>query len=112
MATSSVLLRYTQYANTLHEFAAGRLDHGDLARESAGFLNAMSESSNQAAQTAVALVAHELQQVDADLDTVLPAIRQQFRSEHENGQMAGRWRAHFAGEWPTPAIPRYPDIDS
>ncbi len=112
MAPSSVLLGHAQYANALHEFAAGRLDHDDLVDWSAQFLNVMSESSNQAAHIAVALVAHELRHVDADLDTTLPAIRQRLRSEHENGQMAGRWRAHCAGEWPTPAIPRYPDIDS
>ncbi len=112
MATGGALLGYAQYANALHEFAAGRLDHDDLARESAGFLNMTSGLSNQVAQTAVALVAHELRHVDADLNTTLPAIRQRLRSEHENGQMAGRWRAHFAGEWPTPAIPRYPDTDN
>lgn len=100
MATGGALLAHVQYANALHEFAAGRLDHDDLVDWSAQFLNAMSELSNQAAQTAVALVAHELQHVDADLNTVFPAIRQQLRLEHENGQMAGRWRAHLADEWP------------
>ena len=111
-APGGALLGYAQYANALHDFNAGRLDHDDLTRESAGFLNMTSGLSNQVAQTAVALVAHELRHVDADLDTTLPAIRQRLRSEHENGQMAGRWRAHCAGEWPTPAIPRYPDTDS
>ncbi|MEZ3115115.1 hypothetical protein RYH80_04170 [Halobaculum sp. MBLA0147] len=107
-ASGVALLHYTRYSNILYEFDAGRLDQDDFVRYSAGFLNAMSESSNQTAQTVVTLVAHELRHVDADLDTVLPRIRQRLRSEHENGELAGLWRAHFAGEWPTPAVPRSP----
>ena len=94
------LLGYAQYANALHEFAAGRLDHDGLVYWSAQFLNAMSEYSNQAAQIAIEITAHELQHVDADLDTTLPGIRQRLRSEHRNYYMADQWHTHLANEWP------------
>jgi len=100
MVHEGSLFLYTKYVSTLYKFETDKFDNNNLVRNSARFLDTMSEFRSEVTQTAVVLVAHELRHVNADLNTVLPAIRQQLRSEHENGQMAGRWRAHFVGEWP------------
>ncbi len=108
-ASGGASFAYVQYAYVLHEFDAGRFSPDDFADRSAGFLDAISEVSDTTTTIALELVANELQHVDADTSEVLPAVRDQLRTEHENGALAGRWRAQFAGEWPEPTIPHLPE---
>jgi hypothetical protein len=98
--SGGALLAHTQYANVLYEFDAGRLSHDDLVDRSADFLDGVSHYSDGEPHAVVEIVVNELQHVDADLDTVLPAIRQRLRSEHRNYYMADQWHTHLADEWP------------